>query len=99
MSVSLALALGELCTNAAKYGALSTPTGRVSINWSIDAQASQLRLTWTERGGPTVRIPERRGFGSRLIERLLAQDLNGRVRLAFDPEGVTCTVEAAVQSQ
>ncbi len=99
MSVSLALALGELCTNAAKYGALSTPTGRVSINWSVDAQASQLRLTWTERGGPTVRIPERRGFGSRLIERLLAQDLNGRVRLAFDPEGVTCTVEATVQSQ
>ncbi len=99
MSVSLALALGELCTNAAKYGALSTPTGRVSINWSVDAQASQLRLTWTERGGPTVRMPERRGFGSRLIERLLAQDLNGRVRLAFDPEGVTCTVEAAVQSQ
>jgi two-component sensor histidine kinase len=44
-------------------------------------------------------MPERRGFGSRLIERLLAQDLNGRVRLAFDPEGVTCTVEAAVQSQ
>ncbi|KAA2233151.1 sensor histidine kinase [Salinarimonas soli] len=99
MSVSLALALGELCTNAAKYGALSTPTGRVSITWSVDEQGTQLKLTWTERGGPPVRPPERRGFGSRLIERLLAQDLNGEVRLAFDPEGVTCTVEAVVQGQ
>jgi PAS domain S-box-containing protein len=99
MSVSLALALGELCTNAAKYGALSVPTGRVLIDWSIDPQASQLKLTWTERGGPTVRMPERRGFGSLLIERLLAQDLNGKVCLAFDPEGVTCTVMGAVNSQ
>jgi PAS domain S-box-containing protein len=97
MSVSLALALGELCTNAAKYGALSVPTGRVSISWSLEPQAPLLKLSWTERGGPTVRVPERRGFGSRLIERLLAQDLDGEVHLAFEPQGVTCTIEAAVQ--
>jgi two-component sensor histidine kinase len=93
------MALQELATNAVKYGALSTSSGRVSVTWSVDRSRSPerpFRLAWIERGGPPVSAPERRGFGSRLIERNLAQDLEGEVEMVFAPTGVICTVEAPV---
>ncbi|MGA0593821.1 sensor histidine kinase [Enterovirga sp. CN4-39] len=94
-ALALAMALQELATNAVKYGALSTPSGWVEIEWAITSgEPDILHLTWLERGGPPVKPPERRGFGSRLIERSVAIDLNGAVSLAFDPEGVVCTLEA-----
>ncbi len=93
-TVALALAMHELATNAVKYGALSTPMGQVDVRWSqADAR---LRLTWTETGGPSVRAPERLGFGARLLERGLAEELRGTVRLDFRPEGLVCTVEASL---
>jgi two-component sensor histidine kinase len=92
MAVSLALALHELGTNAAKYGALSSPEGRVEIAWRVEDD--RLKLVWRETGGPVVSAPDRRGFGTRMIERGLASDLDGTARIDFRREGVVCTVEA-----
>ena len=77
------MALHELCTNAAKYGALLNPEGTVSIVWQVTGNGaeSRLKLWWNEKGGPTVTPPTRKGFGSRLIEKALAMELNGEVRI------------------
>jgi PAS domain S-box-containing protein len=93
-ALALSLALHELATNAAKYGALSQPEGQVELRWK--AQEDQLNLSWRESGGPHVVPPSRRGFGSRLIENALCRDLDGRTRLEFAPEGVTCLITAAL---
>jgi len=91
------MVLQELATNAVKYGALSREAGNVEIRWtSTTSEERRLHLTWEERGGPPVTPPKRRGFGTRLIERSLAQDLNGRVVIAFEPTGLICTVDAAL---
>lgn len=94
-AVPLAMALHELCTNAAKYGALSNGVGRVGIAWEVDEAGPDrlLRLRWAERGGPPVEVPQRRGFGSRLIERGLPHELHARVRLEHRREGVTCAID------
>jgi hypothetical protein len=83
MALAFAMALQELATNAVKYGALSNADGEVHIAWSVRHAGSEgrLHLSWTESGGPTVEPPKRRGFGTRLIERSLAQDLDGDARL------------------
>ena len=96
MALSLSMALHELCTNAAKYGALTVPGGHVTIRWTIDPQdeGRRLKLAWTEQDGPAVTPPLRKGFGTRLIERQLARELRGSVVLTYAPEGVTCTIEA-----
>jgi PAS domain S-box-containing protein len=91
-AVSLALALHELGTNAVKYGALSSASGRIEIRWSVEEQ--RLSLVWRETGGPRVEAPRRRGFGTRMIERGLAAELDGDVVIDFRPEGVVCTVDA-----
>ncbi len=95
-AVSLAMAVHELCTNAVKYGALSNDGGRVRVEWSVDTSSGEnrLRLVWQEEGGPPVAPPERRGFGTRMIERALAAELGGSARIDFLPEGISCTVEA-----
>ncbi len=95
-ALAVAMALHELSTNAAKYGALSSATGRVDVAWVVEGNGEGRRLTlrWTERDGPPVVRPARRGFGSRLIERALAQELGGEVHIAYDPSGVICTIEA-----
>jgi two-component sensor histidine kinase len=82
------LALHELATNALKYGALSAPGGRVSIQAEPEGPGG-LRLIWRETGGPPVRAPDRRGFGSRLVARAVAGPDQG-VALAFPPDGVEC---------
>lgn len=93
-ALSLSMALHELCTNAAKYGALSTTAGRVAIRWHITEDAGRrLFLEWREQGGPAVVAPQRRGFGSRLIERGLARELGGKVELRYEPSGVVCEIE------
>jgi two-component sensor histidine kinase len=93
-ALALAMALHELGTNAAKYGALSIDGGRVSISWTTDE--ARLRLEWRESGGPPVEAPTRRGFGSRLIERGLEADLGGAAALHFDPAGLRCEIEASL---
>jgi PAS domain S-box-containing protein len=91
-SVTLALAMHELATNAAKYGALSTPEGRVTIAWVVSPD--WLELSWQESGGPAVSEPKQRGFGSRLLQQGLARELGGSVDLDFRREGVVCTIGA-----
>jgi two-component sensor histidine kinase len=93
---SMAMALHELSTNAAKYGALSAPQGRVEIRWEIFSADTErrLRFRWTEFGGPPVQPPRSPGFGSRLIERGIAMELKGESRLDYDSAGIVCTIEA-----
>lgn len=93
---TLTLALHELVTNAAKYGALSRETGQVVAKWILaeDGDERRLRFTWTEHGGPPVSgPPERSGFGSRLIERTLAYELGGVVSLDFAPDGLRAVLD------
>lgn len=89
---ALAMALHELCTNAAKYGALSTEQGNVDLRWTTTDD--RFRLRWAESGGPTVTAPKQAGFGARLIEHGLADELQGEVRLDYRPQGVVCTIDA-----
>ncbi len=94
--VSISLALHELATNAAKYGALSVADGRVAIAWSLETgRTDHLKLRWQESGGPIVKPPTRKGFGSRLIESLLAAELSGKVQVRYEPGGLICEVDAA----
>ncbi len=96
MALALAMALQELATNAVKYGALSNAAGEVFVSWTVipGAATPRLHLRWEERGGPPVEPPQRRGFGTRLIERSLAHELDGEVRIEFSRPGLICTVEA-----
>jgi two-component sensor histidine kinase len=94
----LAMAIHELLTNAVKYGALSLPTGHVDIVWDLAEDQKALVLTWRESGGPVVRKPTERGFGTRLIERSLAHELEGVVDIAFEPSGVICTVRVQLSN-
>lgn len=91
---SLGLALHELAENAAKYGALSNTSGRVSLTWRRlpATEGHGVELVWSESNGPSVRAPDRRGFGSLVIERNLARSLDAEVELAFAPDGVRCRV-------
>ena len=95
-ALTFTMALHELCTNAIKYGALSFPTGIVTIEWQVKEGNDQsiLHLQWTEKGGPTVTLPTRKGFGSRLVEKALAMELSGEVRINYEPSGVVCTIDA-----
>jgi two-component sensor histidine kinase len=88
----LSMAIHELLTNALKYGALSVPSGWISISWDLAAEGEEVTLRWDENGGPPVQPPSARGFGTRLIERGLAQELGGSVVIDFDPSGVICTI-------
>jgi PAS domain S-box-containing protein len=92
-SVALNLVFHELATNAAKYGALSNATGRVSVVWSVETSGSSgvVDLRWEESGGPVVEAEQRRGFGSRLIKRTLAA-LGGRAEVNFAPSGFDCWI-------
>lgn len=90
-ALALAMALHELATNAAKYGALSTPAGHVRISWKLPP--GRLDLTWREAGGPPVDAAARRGFGTRMITQGLSRQLQGTVELAFKPEGVVCCID------
>lgn len=95
--IALAMTLNELCTNTTKFGALSVPTGRVEIAWTIDEPKQRLRLVWTERGGPAVEPPTRRSFGTRMMESL-GQQLTGQIRLAYEPGGLIYALDVPLSS-
>jgi two-component sensor histidine kinase len=88
-ALSLTMALNELTTNAAKYGALSRDTGVLSVQWELH-EDRVLRLEWTEQGGPAVLTPHRLGFGTRLMQRCIERDLDGHFDLQFQPSGLRC---------
>ncbi len=93
--IPLALSLHELGTNATKYGALSTATGRVSITWMVTEDPEpMLKLRWVESGGPKVVVPSRSGFGSRMISRVLASELAAAVHVHYNESGVICEIDA-----
>lgn len=93
-ALQLSLILHELMTNARKHGALTRPTGRVSITWRIqEGTPCRLRLIWRERGGPAVQPPSNVGFGTTLISRAGSQQ-SVQAQLAFEPEGVVCHISA-----
>jgi len=91
-ATAAALALHELATNAAKYGALSSPKGRVALCWTIDEET--FRMTWRETGGPPATAPRRIGFGTRLITRGLSAELKAKVDLDYAAAGLVCIVTA-----
>ncbi|MBV1836605.1 HWE histidine kinase domain-containing protein [Acetobacter estunensis] len=88
----LTLLLHELVTNAAKYGALSVPDGRVAVTWTHDAEKREWSILWQESGGPPVQEPARSGFGTLLMNRAIAHDLGGRTARRFEPEGLIVEV-------
>jgi len=90
---ALSMALHELATNAVKYGALGAPGGHVAVSWRVDADAGLLRLRWAETGGPPLKgPPARRGFGSRVIEATVRDQLGGCVERRWEPAGLVCEV-------
>lgn len=91
VAVSLSLAMHELATNAVKYGAFSNQAGRVDISWHV---ADEIMIEWKESGGPRLEAPGQAGFGTRMLQRALAADLQGRVELSFDPDGLVCRIRA-----
>lgn len=90
--LALGLVLHELCTNAARHGALSRPGGHVHVTWRRESAPAAIRLEWEERGGPAVRPPERQGFGTRVIDRLTSHDLDGKATFDYRPEGLVCEI-------
>jgi two-component system CheB/CheR fusion protein len=90
---TFALAIHELATNAVKYGALSQPSGNVDISWHIEeASAPVLIFEWRERGGPKVEPPQRKGFGTEMLERTLAFEFKSSATLQFAASGIQCTI-------
>jgi two-component sensor histidine kinase len=90
--IAVAMTLNELCTNTTKFGALSEPTGRVEIAWTLDPKSQRVRLTWTEMNGPVVHAPEKHSFGTRLIE-TLGKQLKGDVQLTYQPAGLVYAID------
>jgi PAS domain S-box-containing protein len=93
-ALAIALAMHELGTNASKYGALSSPNGVIEIAWEVDRSGMEpmLVIRWQESGGPEVKEPTRQGFGSMLIERSIAYELDGNTTVEYRREGLTCTI-------
>jgi PAS domain S-box-containing protein len=98
-ALSLTMILHELCTNALKYGALSTDEGGVALSWSVTGDDPQrLELSWRERNGPRVQPPKQRGYGSTMIERAFAHDTGGEAKLTFAPSGLQCAISVPLDS-
>jgi PAS domain S-box-containing protein len=90
-AIAISMAIHELSTNAAKYGALSSDVGKLAIDWKMD---DRFTLTWRESDGPQVTPPMKSGFGTTMLQRALAQQLQGNVTLEFKTAGVVCTIDA-----
>lgn len=95
-AMAFSLGLHELATNASKYGALSVPGGSVDIIWRLDPQLQWFELSWREKNGPAVTAPENKGFGSKLIERVLAEEIAGNVTLSYHTDGMSCVIKTEI---
>jgi PAS domain S-box-containing protein len=98
---AMGMVLHELVTNAAKYGALSVPTGRVTVSWERkpNGDATILVFAWREFGGPPVVVEAKSGYGTRLIRGLVPHELGGTIDLEFAAQGVSCTIEFLLSSE
>jgi two-component sensor histidine kinase len=99
MAQPMAMVLHELATNAVKHGALSVPAGRVSVSWRVEPGPPRLlQLRWSEAGGPAVSgPPERRGFGSRVLDATVRHQLGGRVRSTWEAAGLVHEIELPLE--
>jgi PAS domain S-box-containing protein len=100
-ALSLGMAFHELATNAAKYGALSSAQGSITISWSVtqtEAGERHLAVQWREQGGPAVRQPSRQGFGTRLIDRSIVHELGGSVEMNYAPTGLECSFQVPLSA-
>ncbi|MFC0283992.1 sensor histidine kinase [Camelimonas abortus] len=99
-TLTLCMCFHELATNAAKYGALSRDSGRVSVTWRIEERppGGVLALEWRESGGPPVKAPQRKGLGSRLLDRSLQRELGGVVTMDWAPDGLRCRMELPLKA-
>lgn len=95
-AIAIAMVLHELATNAAKYGALSSDSGKVSVNWTVDGD--ELRISWHETGGPLVEAPSHKGFGSRMIARVVDGELGGAFDCDYAAEGFRCSLTIPLES-
>ena len=97
----LGIGFNELATNAVKYGALSNQAGSILVDWKIEPslESSRLIVHWQEKDGPPVTRPSRLGFGSRMIERGLAHELEGTVDIDYRSNGVVCTINIPVPQE
>jgi two-component system, chemotaxis family, CheB/CheR fusion protein len=97
-AVTLGLVLHEMCTNAAKYGALAGPGRQLAVTWTVEGvgEDAMLRLQWTESGGTGVKPPEKSGFGTRVINQSIEYELGGDIRVDFRPEGVAYVISVPV---
>jgi two-component sensor histidine kinase len=97
LALSLSMAVHELATNAAKYGALLSEQGRIMVHWTVsDGEKKRLQLEWREAGGPSVTVPERKGFGTRLLEKAMARELGASSRLSFNTSGISFALDVAL---
>ncbi|WP_175493775.1 sensor histidine kinase [Microvirga guangxiensis] len=98
--LALGLAVHELATNASKYGSLTSPEGKVHVMWALASALNPpvLIVEWVESGGPPVTPPQRQGFGTKLIQRGLAQQLGGEIKLNFHPDGVRCVITFPIKN-
>ncbi|WAJ31495.1 sensor histidine kinase [Jeongeupella avenae] len=92
IATMLSLAVHELAENAQRYGSLSTPAGRIEVRWSV--RDGRLRLEWREEGGPSVEPPEKRGYGTRVVERVLSAEFGGEASIDFRREGIVFRLDA-----
>jgi two-component sensor histidine kinase len=97
---NFALALHELATNAVKYGALSNSVGQVEVSWQVSQEDGKdiFSLRWQERGGPPVTTPERKGFGSVVLEHIMAEFVDTRCELAYAPDGVVYELAGSLET-
>jgi two-component sensor histidine kinase len=97
---TFALLVHELATNATKYGALSRPAGRVSIQWKVErtGEEAEFRFRWQEYDGPPVKPPTREGFGRVLLEKVVAQDFGTKPKVSFAPEGLSYEIHAPLSA-
>jgi two-component sensor histidine kinase len=99
VAVPLGMALHELTTNAARFGALSVRGGRLDVTWRVTSEYNDvLHLEWSERGGPTVEVPEQEGFGLRVIDRILAAQTNAKISMNFHPTGLQAVIDLPLQA-
>jgi two-component sensor histidine kinase len=99
IAVPLGMALHELTTNAARFGALSVEEGSLEVTWDVLRQQDDvLRIEWVERGGPAVQAPEREGFGSKLIHRALTAQTKAKVAVDFQPNGLKVLIDVPLRA-